>query len=296
MADTRLDSVRTLTGKRSFLSRCSSSLLALLILLFVYNFGHCSDERMEHKHSADAAGTEGSAVGITEHLGAKIPLDTIFRDEGGKPVRLAELITGPTVILPVYFSCTNVCYNLQWGLAQALPRIKNKPGEEYRVISVSFDEHDTPELAARFKRVYLSAMHAPFPDNGWRFLTGDAAGIKRLTDAVGFSFQRRGRDFLHPVASIVVAGDGTVVRYLYGVTFLPKDLTLALVEAREGKGGTAVRKLVEYCFSYDPERKSYVFNLLRISATVVILSTGGFLAFLILTGRKRKRLKDNEHG
>jgi succinate dehydrogenase hydrophobic anchor subunit len=31
-----------------------------------------------------------------------------------------------------------------------------------------------------------------------------------------------------------------------------------------------------------------VFNLLRVSATVVIFCTGGFLAFLILTGRKKK--------
>lgn len=230
-----------------------------------------------------------TGVGITERLGEKIPLDITFRDEAGKPVRLAELVAGPTIILPVYFGCANVCYNLQWGLAQVLPKIKRKPGEEYRVISVSFDEHDTPQLAATFKRVYLSSMHAPFPEDGWRFLTGDAASIKRLTGAVGFTFQRRGRDFLHPVASIVIAGDGTIVRYLYGSNFLPKDLTLALVEAREGKSGTAVRKVLEYCFSYDPQQKSYVFNLLRVSATVVILCAGGFLVFLIATGRKRKQ-------
>ena len=132
-------------------------------------------------------------------------------------------------------------------------------------------------------------MHAPFPGDGWRFLTGDAASIKRLTDAVGFSFQRRGRDFLHPVASIVIAGDGTIVRYLYGSSFLPKDLTLALIEAKEGKSGTAVRKVMEYCFSYDPGQNSYVFNLLRVSATVVILCSGGFLAFLMVTGRRRNQ-------
>lgn len=244
---------------------------------------------------ADAHSGEETTAGITEHLGSKIPLDITFLDESGKAVRLTELVTGPTIILPVYFSCTNVCYNLQWGLAQVLPKIKNRPGEEYRVISVSFDEQDSPELAAKFKRVYLSSMHAPFPESGWRFLTGDADSIRRLTDALGFSFQRRGNDFLHPVASIVAAGDGTIVRYLYGASFLPKDLSLALIEAREGKGGTAIRKVMEYCFSYDPEQKSYVFNLLRVSATVVILCTGGFLAYLILTGRKRKRFKDNDH-
>lgn len=289
MTDRCRHTPRGVTGTRRLLPGFRAALL-LLMLLFVYDEGR-ADRGVGSKTGVDAVATEEPSVGINEHLGAKIPLDITFRDEGGTPVRLAELVTGPTVILPVYFSCTNVCYNLQWGLAQVLPRIKSRPGDEYRVISVSFDENDSPELAAKFKRVYLSAMHAPFPEDGWRFLTGDAASIKRFTDAVGFSFQRRGHDFLHPVASIVVAGDGTIVRYLYGASFLPKDLTLALIEAREGKGGTAVRKVMEYCFSYDPERKSYVFNLLRVSATVVIICTGGFLVFLIVTGRKRKSIE-----
>src|SRR6185369_4627102 len=116
---------------------------------------------------------------------------------------------------PVYFSCTNVCNYLQQGLASTLPAVKRKPGEEYRVLSVSFDETETPELAARYKRMYLTSMNAPFPEDGWHFLTGDARSIRRLTDAAGFQFQRKGRDFIHPVASLVVARDGTIVRYLY---------------------------------------------------------------------------------
>jgi protein SCO1/2 len=88
------------------------------------------------------------------------------------------------------------------------------------------------------------------------------------------------------VASFIIAGDGTIVRYLYGTTFLPKDLTLALIEAQEGKVGTTIRKMVGYCFTFDPVGKTYVFNLLRVSATVVILCTGGFLSYLLLTGRK----------
>ena len=233
--------------------------------------------------------TDETFLGLNEQIGAKIPLDVIFRDEGGKPVRLAELVTGPTIILPVYFSCTNVCYNLQWGLAQVLTKIKSKPGEEYRVISVSFDENDTPQLASKFKRVYLAAMHAPFPESGWRFLTGDVENIRRLTDSAGYGFQRKGRDFLHPSASFIITRDGTIVRYLYGTTFLAKDLTLALIEAKDGTSGATIRKIVDYCFVFDPEQKTYSFNLLRVSATVVILCAGGFLVFLILTGRKRRR-------
>lgn len=226
---------------------------------------------------------------MEERLGSRVPLDITFRDETGKRVRLSDLVSGPTIILPVYYSCTNVCNYLQGGLARVLPAIKNRPGTEYRVISVSFDETETPQQAARAKRMYLASMSAPFPEEGWRFLTGDAASIRRLTDAAGYRFQRKGRDFIHPVVSLVVAADGAIIRYLYGTTFLPKDLTLALLEAREGKAGATIRKVVAYCFTFDPAAKTYVFNLLRVSATVVMLSAGSFLAFLFLTGRKRKR-------
>jgi protein SCO1/2 len=250
---------------------------------------HSEDGSQKHQAGDPFPRDDGPSVGVDEHLGAKIPLDTTFRDETGKTVRLGDLITGPTIILPVYFSCTNICNYLQGGLARVLPAIKYRPATDYRVISLGFDESETPQIAARYKRMYLNSMNVPFPGDGWRFLTGDAPNIQRLTAAAGYRFQRRGRDFIHPVTSLVVARDGTIVRYLYGTTFLAKDVTLALLEAREGRAGASIRKVMEFCFSFDPAGKTYVFNLMRVSATVVILCTGGFLAFLLLRGNKRKK-------
>jgi protein SCO1/2 len=142
--------------------------------------------------------------------------------------------------------------------------------------------------------MYQNSMDKPFPEDGWRFLTGEAASIRRLTDAAGYRFQRKGRDFIHPVASFIVARDGTIVRYLYGTTFLAKDVSMALLEARKGMVGSSIRKVVEYCFSFDPKAKTYVFNLLRVSATVVIICTGSFLAFLVLAGKKRNQRKSED--
>jgi protein SCO1/2 len=228
-------------------------------------------------------------VGVDEHLGARIPLDITFRDESGAPVLLADLVKGPTIILPVYYRCSNVCFTLQGHLANALQRLDWRPLEQYRVISVSFDEEETPEMAARAKHAYLSAMKKPFPEEGWRFLTGDSASIRRLTDAAGYGFQRQRTEFAHPVATIVVAGDGTVVRYLYGVSILPKDLALALVEARSGVAGGSIHKLMDYCFSYDPVGRTYVFNLLKVSATAVILCLVSFMGYLLLGARKKQQ-------
>lgn len=269
----------------------------LLGALFTLLSGTISLAQSEHSdaqhqsHPVPGPTEPGVQVGLEERLGAKIPLDLVFKDETGRERRLAELVTGPTIILPVYYSCTNVCNFLQEGLARVLPEIKMEPGEDYRVISVSFDETETPERAARSRRMYEAAMKGKFPQGNWHFMTGDAANIRKLTDAAGYRFQRKGRDFMHPVASFVVAGDGMIVRYLYGTRFLPKDVTLALIEARQGKVGTTISKMVSYCFSFDPEKKSYQFNLLRVSATVIIICVLSFLAFLIFGGRKGKKDK-----
>ena len=226
-------------------------------------------------------------TGVDERLGSRIPLDLRFRDESGTLVRLGDLVSGPTVILPVYYNCRNVCAYQQGRMASTLQVLERRPITDYRVISISFDETETPEMAARSKHTYLTAMRKPFPPDGWRFLTGDASSIRLFTDAVGYHFQRKGDDFIHPVASVVVSADGTIIRYLYGIAVLPKDLALAIAEAKSGVAGVSVRKMMEYCFTFDPVGKTYVFNLLRVSATVVILCTGGFLAFLIL-GRKKR--------
>lgn len=225
-------------------------------------------------------------VGVSEHLGSKIPLDLTFRDENGAPVRLGDLVTMPTVIVPIYYRCPNVCNFLQGALARALPQVRRTPGEDFQVVSVSFDETEGPADARQSRAIYYQAMQQKFPTGAWRFLTGELPAILELTDAAGYHFRREGKDFQHPVAIFVVSSDGTISRYLYGTSILPMDLTLALVEAAEGRVSPAIRKVVQFCFSYDPQNSKYVFNIFRVSATVILLTAGMLFAFLAWTGRK----------
>ena len=241
-----------------------------------------------HLHPSAAAAPEGS-VGLDEKLGAHIPLNLTFVDENGKPVKLADLVNKPTVIAPVYYRCPNVCHFLQGDLARVLPELKLKAGEDYQVISFSFDDNEKPELARRSRDTYYTAMKNQYPDNAWRFLTGDRETILKLTDSAGYRFQKVGTEFLHPVAFFVVSPEGKIVRYLHGTHVLPKDLTLALYEAKSGKVGTTIRKVVQYCFSFDPEQKTYVFNVLRVSATTILATLVIFAAFLVFGGKKNKK-------
>lgn len=241
----------------------------------------------QHQHDHSAQTMPDNQVGIDEKLGEFIPLDLTFRDENGQAVLLRDLITGPTIIAPIYYSCPNVCAFLQADLARNLPAIKLQPGQDYRVLSISFDERDTPAAARAARKTYLTAMGQPFPEQAWRFLTADAETSRALTEAAGYHYLRQGKDFLHPVVIFVVTGEGRIVRYLHGTRMLPMDLTLALTEASEGRLGSTIRKVVRFCFSYDSQQKHYVFNLLRIAATVILVTAGGFLLFLFISGRKR---------
>ncbi len=228
-------------------------------------------------------------VGLEEKLGQYLSADAAFVEENGKRVVLGDLIDKPTIIAPVYFGCTHECPLLLTGLAQALGGIDLlKPGKDYQVLALSFDEHDTPAIARDKKPNYLKAVGKPFPEDAWKFLTGDRANIHKFTDSIGFKFQQDSdHDFSHPVTLVVVAPRGKIVRYIEGVTFLPFELTMALTEAQQGRVGTT-RQVLMYCFSYDPLKKSYVFNILKVVGTVMVLFVGSFFAYLMITSRKKQ--------
>lgn len=253
--------------------------------------GQTADEAAVHVHPVQTEADQ-SKVGLDEKLGTIIPLDLVFTDEQGNPVSLAELVTKPTVIAPVYYRCPNVCHFLQGDLARVLPGLKLKGGEDYQVISFSFDDTEKPELAQRSRDTYYAAMKHQYPEKAWRFLTGDREAILQLTDAAGYRFQKVGTEFLHPVVFFVVSPEGKIVRYLHGTHILPKDLTLALYEAKTGHVGTTIRKMVQYCFSFDPEQKTYVFNILRVSATAILTTLAIFAAYLFFSGKKGKKDKN----
>jgi protein SCO1/2 len=244
--------------------------------------------------AAPSSGHETTAtkadIALEEKLGQYIPAGAAFVDEHGNRVDLKNSINKPTIIAPVYLSCMHECPMLLTGLAEVLGKLELvKPGRDFQVITLSFDEHDKPALALDKKRNYLKAVGKPFPPEAWMFLTGDETSIRKFTDSIGFKFQRDSdHDFSHPITLVVIAPGGKIVRYLEGVSFLPFEVTMALNEAAAGRVGSPARKVLMYCFSYDPLKKSYVFNILKVTATVMILFVGSFFAYLMISTKKKR--------
>jgi protein SCO1/2 len=241
-----------------------------------------------------ASGHESTAVkadiSLVEKLGQYVPSDAVFTDENGKKINLKNFIDKPTIIAPVYFGCTHDCPLLLSGLGDVIGKLDLvKPGKDFQVIALSFDNQDTVKIATEKKVNYVKLINKPFPADAWKFLTGDEANIKKFTDSIGFKFQRDGEhEFSHPITLVVLAPSGKIVRYIEGTTFLPFELTMALTEAAEGRVGSPARKALLYCFSYDPQKKSYVFNILQVTGIVMILFVGSFLTYLLMSTKKKK--------
>ena len=265
---------------RHTVARCMvRSVLPLLVLVLL-----SSTPSSGHETAVTSAD-----IAVDERLGNVIPGDISLRREDGKTVNLRALVDRPTIIAPVYFHCQHVCPTLLMGLATTLGKLEViAPGKDFHVMALSFDDRDTPAIAREKKPNYLTAIKGPFPADAWSFLTGDQANIRKFTDAVGFRFQRDGMDFSHPVVLIVLSPGGKVVRYLYGTTFLPFQITMAVTEAAQGTVGSPAGRVLTYCFSYDAQKGSYVFNILKVVGTAMVMTVLSFFIYLMVTTRRKR--------
>lgn len=229
-----------------------------------------------------------SIVGIDEQLGKTIPLGLQFTDEHGKKVELGSLIDKPTIFMFVYFECPGICTPLMSEVADEISKIGLKPGQDYRIIAVSFDHQETPELALKKKANYQNIASIEVPDNGWYFLTGDSNSIASLTDAVGYRFKKEGDEFIHAGGLVFVSPEGKITRYLLGTDFLPFDMKMAIMEASTGKVSPTIAKVLKFCFKYDPNGRTYVLNVTRIAGTIIIVLALGFVGFLVYAKRKNE--------
>jgi protein SCO1/2 len=228
-------------------------------------------------------------VGVVERLGQYIPEGIVLRDEAGQPVDVRRLMSLPTILVPIYYTCPTACSLLLGWLGQVLPQVGLTPGRDYQVVCVSFDETDTSELASRKRREFTTATKGGFPPEHWRFLTGDLEAIKALMAAIGFGFKRDGKLFQHPVVMVAVSPKGKIIRYLYGGTPLAFDIAMAATEAASGTPGVSITRALAFCYSYDPQGQRYVFNLMRVAGVSVLFALLLFGIFLYAAGRKRAR-------
>jgi protein SCO1/2 len=231
--------------------------------------------------------TNAVPIGIVEKIGGTIPLNTEFFDEKGNIVALKDIITKPTIFNFVYYRCPGICSPILTELTTIVNYIDLEIGKDYQIVTISFDDREKFELGAAKKESYFSLLKKQIPYDSWKFLSGDSAAIHAVTDAAGFYFRKEGNDFVHAGAIIVASPEGKIARYLNGTKYLPFDVKMAVTEASEGRTGPTIAKLVAYCYSYNPEGRTYVFNVTRIAGGVILVFAGVFVLFLTIKTKKK---------
>ncbi|HWN08149.1 MAG TPA: SCO family protein [Pyrinomonadaceae bacterium] len=224
-------------------------------------------------------------VGIEQKLNEQLPLDAVFKNENGQSVKLGDYFGKKPVLLSlVYYECPMLCNQVLNGMVTNFRVLAFQPGQEFEVVTVSFDSRETPALAKAKKKTYveyLAAEKRAGIDKGWHFLTGDETNIKRLTEAIGFRYRydSETNQFAHASGIFVATPQGKLARYFYGIEYAPRDVRLGLIEAADNKIGSSVDQLLLYCFHYDPATGKY--GALIMTKLVPI---GGIVTLIVIVG------------
>lgn len=236
------------------------------------------------------------SVDVKEHLGAYVPKTLGFLDETGRPVTLGDYTDGklPVVFTFNYSDCPMLCSLMLNGFVNGLKGLDFTPGREFRIVTVSIDPSEKPERALATQRRYLGAYGKPEAKDGWSFLTGSEANVRAYADAIGmeYAYVPERKEYAHAAAIAVAAPDGKIVRYLYGVEYPSQSLRLALLEASEGKIGSAFDRLILYCFHYDSSLGRYApmaANIMRLGGAVAVVLLAAFVALLLRSDAKKRR-------
>jgi protein SCO1/2 len=171
--------------------------------------------------AANASGATGAASTATGTgaadpevimLAPDLP-DLELVDQAGAPVSLRELRGKPTLLTFIYVNCPmpEMCPATTLRFQDVQRALDEQMRERVRLISVSFDPADTPEVLAEYAELWEVDPRV------WTMLTGPEESVQALGAAYGFWFEtQEGGTFRHAMISVILLPDGSMHRVLLG--------------------------------------------------------------------------------
>ncbi len=246
--------------------------------------------------SADDVPPEIEDVDVVERLGDELPLDLSFHDEDGEEVGLRELFeVGMPVILTFnYSNCPQLCGVQIGGLVDALREMSLRPGQQFRIITLSLDPEETPEVAAESKEHYLSRLDdGDEIAAGWSFLTGSPSSIEALAEAAGieYNYDPDINEYFHAPVLVHASPSGTVSSYQYGVRYEPEDVSEAVTTAALGDTRESAQQFILSCFAMGPREGHAMtaFQIMRIGGIGFVVLAGGFATMYAIRQSRKPR-------
>lgn len=237
----------------------------------------------------------------SKYLGS--PINEAYRlvDVEGKEFTLGDMMGKPLILLFSYYGCDGTCPTLNTNLKQVLSKIERfKIGQDYRVLTVSFDKNDTVKKMVDF------AEQIVIPEQmreGWRhaIVKRKETDIDNLTASFGYNYfwSKADQVFLHPNVLILITPEGRIARYIYGTAIDKDTLELALIDAdwnRISNSSNVIDILTGVCYSYNFQEGKYTLNY-SLFVGVGSLLFGISLVFfsILIFYLKRKKLRRLSH-
>jgi protein SCO1/2 len=226
-----------------------------------------------------------SDFAFRQHPGAQLPLDTVLRDEQGRPVRLGSYFGDePAVVVLEYLHCPNLCGLVLGGLVGQMKVQKLEPGRDLQFVAISIDPRERPSDGASARTAYMARLGSSAP-SGWHFLTGDPDQVRRVARAIGFPFKYDPSigQYAHPAGFVVATPDGRIAQYFLGFQSKQGELRKALETAAQGTTQPPAHPLLCLCLGYDPQPgtvQAAVLKIVRWLSLAVALACAVMIALL----------------
>ncbi|QYY28518.1 MULTISPECIES: SCO family protein [Cupriavidus] len=222
-------------------------------------------------------------------LGKQVPLDLVFRDDDGTPVRLRELSAHrPVILVPGYYHCPNLCSTVMDGVLESLAQA-HLPRGAWRVVAFSIDSGETVAVAAAKKQSYGALVAAS--GGNLHMLTGDTAAVGTLMQAIGMRVSRPpgASEIAHAAGFAVLTPDGRIAQAFNGVRFDASALRTAIERASAGKVGSPAQQLLMRCVHFDPLTGRYTVTILDGIRALFLGAFAALAGWWLWQHRQRRR-------
>ncbi len=231
-----------------------------------------------------------------EVLGRSITPAATLVGHDGREMRWGDLLGKPLILVLSYYTCDGSCSIINQAMAGLLKDVSTvRPGEDFSIVTLSFDRNDTLGSTAKFRDLVASEARG-LPEGAWTFATFKSeADLKAETERIGFKFfwSPEDRVFLHPGAFLFFSPKGELVRVLYQQDISARDVELAVLDARQGqfRPNEIINFALSLCYSYNYHNGKYALSIplfVGLGALLTGLSIlfGSILVFKLTKKRK----------
>ena len=239
-------------------------------------------------------------AGIDDKTGQYLPRDIELIESTGRRVTLGEYFDGqrPVIIQLAYYRCPKLCGEITQGMVTSMRALAQELGlgEDYQVLTVSFDSREPVSLAAANKDAVVDVLGRTVSrdavQRGWSFFVGEDEHLKPLTQAMGYRFGwlAEVEQYSHPAAIVVCTPDGKISRYLYGASYDTTAMRLGLINASQGTITPSLKdQFILTCFEFDPKIGKYTptaIGLMRLAGVTTIFVLAGLITFMVIAERR----------